>query len=280
MIRRTLRRGPIAVRPGTAPGAPLGGGPGRGLLGLAGVAGFLVVAEAAGRTGLIPEFLPYVSHVLATAAALPLDAGFRADVLATLGPCLLGLGIAIGVAVPAGLLFGTVPFMERSARPLVEFLRPIPSVALIPLAVFLFPDGNDAKTALVVYTCSWPLLINTLYGLADVDPLAKDTLRGFGFGPLAVALRVSLPSAAPFIATGVRIAVSVTLIVAVSVELLAPGGGGIGAFQSLAGSANRLDRVLAATVWAGLLGLGANLLFSAAERRLFRWHHTRTGARA
>ncbi|WP_188197304.1 ABC transporter permease [Nonomuraea sp. SYSU D8015] len=247
------------------------------LLGAGGIAGFLVLAELAGRAGLIPDVLPRVSDVLAAAARLPLEAQFRADVAATLAACVSGLAIAIAVAVPAGLVFGTVPVMERSARPLVEFLRPIPSVALIPLAMFLFPVSHDAKTALIVYTCSWPLLINTMYGLSDVDPLAKETLRSFGFGPLAVVLRVSLPSAAPFIATGVRIAIAVTLIVAVSVELLAPGGGGIGAFLSLAGSANRVDRMLAATVWAGLIGLAANVLFTAAERRVFRWHHARTG---
>ncbi|MGW0811429.1 ABC transporter permease [Nonomuraea sp. NPDC002799] len=249
----------------------------RGMLGVLGVAAFLVLAELAGRAGLIPDVLPYMSDVLAAAALLPLEAQFRADVLATLAACASGLTIALAVAVPAGLLLGTVPFMERSARPLVEFLRPIPSVSLIPLAMFLFPASQDAKTALIVYTCSWPLLINTMYGLGDVDPLAKETLRSFGFGPLAVVLRVSLPSAAPFIATGVRIAVSVTLIVAVSVELLAPGGGGIGAFLSLAGSANRIDRMLAATVWAGIIGLAANLLFTAGERRVFRWHQARTG---
>ncbi|MEW9550447.1 ABC transporter permease [Nonomuraea sp. NPDC050783] len=247
------------------------------LLGGAGVVAFLAVAEAAGRAGLVPEALPYMSDVLAEAARLPAEAAFRADVLATLAACASGLAIAIGVAVPAGLLLGTVPVLERSVRPLVEFLRPIPSVSLIPLAMFLFPAGQDAKIALIVYTCSWPLLVNTLYGLGDVDPLAKETLRSFGFGPPAVALRVSLPSAAPFIATGVRIAVAVTLIVAVSVELLAPGAGGIGAFLSLAGSANRVDRMLAATLWAGALGLGANLLFVTAERRLFRWHHARAG---
>ncbi|SEG55033.1 NitT/TauT family transport system permease protein [Nonomuraea solani] len=249
----------------------------RPLLGVLGVAGFLALAELAGRIGLIPDVLPYTSRVLAAAVELPLEAGFRADVAATLLACVTGLAIAIAVAVPAGLLFGTVPFVERSTRPVVEFLRPIPSVSLIPLAVFLFPAGQDAKVALIVYTCAWPLLINTMYGLSDVDPLAKDTLRSFGFGPLAVVLRVSLPSAAPFIATGVRIAVSVTLIVAVSMELLAPGGGGIGAFLSLAGGANRIDRMLAASAWAGFIGLAANLLFTAGERRLFRWHHARTG---
>ncbi|WP_343950541.1 ABC transporter permease [Nonomuraea longicatena] len=242
------------------------------LLGVAGVLGFLALAETAGRVGLIdPAAVPLASTVLASALALATDADFLAGVGATLLPCVTGLAIAVGVAVPLGLLLGSVPPVERSVRPLVEFLRPIPSVSLIPLAMFLFTDSQDAKTALIVYTCSWPILINTLYGLADVDPLAKQTLRAFGFGPLSVALRVSLPSAAPFIATGIRIAVSVTLIVAVSVELVAGGEGGIGQFQSVAATGNRVDRVLAASIWAGLIGLGANLLLLALERRVFRW---------
>ncbi|NRQ34410.1 ABC transporter permease [Nonomuraea sp. NN258] len=250
----------------------------RGALGAAGVLGFLALVEAAGRLGLIDrDIMPYVSTVLASAAGLVLEADFLKHVLATLEACAIGLLIAIAVAVPAGLLLGTVPVVERSVRPVVEFLRPIPSVSLIPLAMFLFPDSADAKISLIVYTCSWPLLINTMYGLADVDPLAKETLRSFGFGALPVVVRVSLPSAAPFIATGIRIAVSVTLIVAVSVELIAGGEGGIGTFLSQAGAANRIDRMLAATVWAGVLGLAANLLFTAGERRLFRWHHARAG---
>ncbi|MEU5861972.1 ABC transporter permease [Nonomuraea sp. NPDC047529] len=247
----------------------------RPVLGVAGVAGVLVLTEIAGRAGLVdPGVLPYTSDVLAAAAGLAGDSGFHAQVLATLGACAAGLLIAIALAVPAGLLLGTVPVVERSARPLVEFLRPIPSVSLIPLAMFLFPDSADAKTSLIVYTCCWPLLVNTMYGLADVDPQAKETLRSFGFGPLAVVLRVSLPSAAPFVATGVRISVGVTLIVAVSVELIA-GGDGIGTFLLQAGTANHVDRVLAGTLWAGLLGLAANLMVTSAERRLFRWHHAR-----
>ncbi|MFE3450679.1 ABC transporter permease [Nonomuraea sp. NPDC059194] len=245
-------------------------------LGVAGVLGFLLLLEAAGRAGLI-GVLPPVSAVLVTAAGLAVDGAFLSDVGVTLAACASGLLIAVVTAVPAGLLLGTVPAVERSVRPLVEFLRPIPSLSLIPLAMFVWTDSQDAKTALVVYTCSWPLLINTMYGLADVDPVAKDTMRGFGFGPLSILWRVSLPSTAPFIATGVRIAVSVTLIVAVSVELIAGGAGGIGTFLVQAGSANRVDRMLAATIWAGALGLGANALFTAAERRLFGWHRARAG---
>lgn len=107
------------------------------------------------------------------------------------------------MAVPLGVLLGSVPLLGTAARALVELLRPIPSVALIPLAIILFADPTRMKMSLIFYACLWPILINTLYALRDVDPLAKDSLRAFGFGTLSVLWRVSLPSAAPFIATGV-----------------------------------------------------------------------------
>ena len=75
----------------------------------------------------------------------------------------------------------------------------------------------------VVFAAVWPVLINTIYGVRQVDPVAVATMRSFGFGPLSIAGRVALPSAAPFIATGVRIAASLAFIVAVAVELVSTG---------------------------------------------------------
>ncbi|MDH2428075.1 ABC transporter permease [Sphaerisporangium sp. TRM90804] len=248
----------------------------RALRGALGAAGFLLLMEALGRAGVIDTYtLPLVSSILAGAAGLLADPGFLAGVGGTLSSCAAGLLLACALAVPSGLVMGTLPAVDRAVRPLVEFLRPIPSVALLPLAMFLFTSGEQGKIALVVYTCCWPLLINTMYGMRDVDPLAKETLRSFGFGSLDVVRRVSLPSAAPFIATGVRIAASVALIVAVSVELVA-GGDGIGTFVSDAAAGNRRDLMIAATLWTGVIGLLVNTLLAATERRAFRWHHTRS----
>ncbi|MCG5219076.1 ABC transporter permease [Streptosporangium sp. KLBMP 9127] len=245
--------------------------------GAAGVCGFLLIAEALGRTGVIdPVVLPLASTVLGETLGLAADPDFLLQLGNTLDACGVGLLFSVAIAVPAGVLLGTFRKVERSARPLVEFLRPIPSVALIPVAQFLFRDPEYAKVSLVIFAASWPLLINTMYGMREVDPLAKETLRSFGFGPLAVIGRVSLPSAAPFIVTGLRIAVSVTLIVAVSVELFV-GGTGLGTFMSAAAAGNQRAEMLGAVVWAGLLGLAANGLLAGAERRLFRWHHARTG---
>jgi NitT/TauT family transport system permease protein len=251
------------------------------LRGAAGTAGLLLVAEAAGRSGLVDQaLLPPVSTVLARAAGLVADPAFLADAGNSLTSWITGLLLTVALAVPAGLVLGGVPGAEPAVRPLIEFLRPIPSVALIPLAILLFPEQLQMRVAVVVYAACWPVLVNTLYGLRDVDPVARDTLRGFGFGPLSVLLRVSLPSAAPFIATGVRLAASVAIVLVVSSELVAGGIGGIGVFINQAASGGRTDLMIAATVWTGLFGLAVNALLVRAERRLFRWHHMTTGQAA
>ncbi|WP_214326205.1 ABC transporter permease [Nonomuraea sediminis] len=251
---------------------------GRLLRGAIGAAGFLAVAELVFRFGLGDNVdFPPPSVVLYQAALVLADPEFLAGVGQTLTNWALGLLAAVAVGVTAGVLLGALSPVERAIRPLLEFLRPIPSVAIIPLAILLIPDDGMMKISVIVYASIWPILINTLYGMREVDPLAKESLRSFGFGPLAVLVRVSLPSAAPFVATGVRIAAGIALILAVSAELLAGGTAGIGVFVIQAGSGNRTDLILAATFWAGAIGLIANAVLLAGERRLFRWHKIRTG---
>jgi NitT/TauT family transport system permease protein len=127
-----------------------------------------------------------------------------------------------------------------------------------------------------VYAATWPILINTLYALADVDPLAKDTLRSFGFGRLAVLWRVTLPFAAPFVTTGIRISAAIGLIVVVSAELFS-GGGGLGTYLSQTQSGGgRPDLLLAGALWAGLIGLAVNAGLVWTERKVFAWHAART----
>jgi NitT/TauT family transport system permease protein len=245
------------------------------LRGAVGIAAFLVLAEAAGRLGLI-DSMPLASDVLARTVALVADADFPAAVVQTLAAWALGLLVTTVVMVPLGVLLGTVPRAERALRPFVEFMRPIPSIALIPLAILFFQDVFLAKVAIIIYAATWPILLNTMHAVRDVDPLARETMRSFGFGPASVLRFVSLPSAAPFILTGIRLSASIGIIVGISTELFAVGAAGIGAFLITAQSgAGGIDSVVAAAVWAGLIGLAVNGLFVYAGRRLFRWHHAR-----
>lgn len=246
-------------------------------LGAAGVVGVVVVLEAVSRAGLVDDTaLPPMTTVLREAGKLAVDQEFLVDVGATLKAWFGGLALAVLVAVPLGVLLGSVPLLGTAARAMVEMLRPIPSVALIPLAIILFADPTQMKMSLIFYACLWPILINTLYALRDVDPVAKESLRSFGFGTPAVLWRVSLPSAAPFIATGVRIAASVALVVVISTELLAGGVNGVGIYLSDTQSGGgRTDLLLAGACWAGVLGLLANAALLRLERVAFRWHSAR-----
>lgn len=250
-----------------------------------GVLGALLVfgaCEAVSRAGIVSRsYLPPASQVITRAAELAGDPSFLNGVAATLRAWALGLGLACGLAIPAGLLLGSVPVADAAARAVVEFLRPLPSVALIPLVSLLLGSGTQTKVALITYASVWPVLFNTVYGLGETDPLAKDTLRAFGFGRLSVLLRVELPATAPFIAAGVRISASVALILAVATEILSGFGEGLGIFIAQAETATDGTRdVLAGVVWAGALGLVINGVLERAERRLFPWTPGRRKAEA
>ncbi|MEQ4724070.1 ABC transporter permease subunit [Nonomuraea sp. B19D2] len=248
---------------------------------VAGALAFAALIELVSRTGLADrEFLPPATEILGRAAALVSDPAFRAHALTSLLAWAIGLGLAALLAVPLGLLLGSVPIVDAATRSVVEFLRPIPSVALIPLVSLLIGTGLQVRVTLVVYASLWPILYNTMYGLRGVDPMAKESLRSYGFGPASVLLRVSLPSSAPFITTGFRLAAGVALILTVSTEIVAGRGEGIGVFIFFAGIAvpARMTDILAAVFWVGLFGVLVNALLVAAERRAFRWHHARLGA--
>ncbi|MGH3167628.1 MAG: ABC transporter permease [Trebonia sp.] len=242
--------------------------------GVVGVVVFLILAELAGLA--IPQsVLPRMSTILTEAARLLTNGQFISDVGATVEAWALGLVITVVIAVPLGLVLGSLPGVRFATRAVVEFLRPIPSVALILLVSLLVGSGLRMTLTLIVYGCAWPILYNTIAGLDDVDPVAKETLRAFGFGRFSVAWRVALPSAAPFIATGIRIASAIALILDIGAGYVlgAINGPGIGAFiAGLTSSASDTAEILAATFWAGILGLALNLLLLWAERRLLPWH--------
>ncbi len=198
-------------------------------------------------------------------------ADFWLNIGLTLEGWALGLGIAICLAFPAGVLIGSSQVLYRMVRAPIEFLRPIPSVAMIPLAVLVFGTDLPNTIFLVTFACFWPLLFQAIYGVQEVDPIAQDTARSFGFDRLARLWYVVLPSASPYLATGLRIASSVALILAVTSELIV-GAPGLGQAVLVAQSSGDYPLMYALIVVAGLLGLGLNELFRRLERGGLRWH--------
>jgi ABC-type nitrate/sulfonate/bicarbonate transport system permease component len=183
----------------------------------------------------------------------------------------LGLGIATALAVPIGIVIGSSRLLYRASRAVIEFLRPIPSVALIPLAILIYGTGLQSKVFLATFACFWQMLVQTLYGVQDVDPVATDTARSFGFSRVQRLFRVTLPSSIPYIATGLRIASAVSLILNVTAELVI-GSAGLGRSINVARSGGDVELMYALIIATGLLGVVLNAIFVQGERRLLHWH--------
>jgi ABC-type nitrate/sulfonate/bicarbonate transport system permease component len=198
-------------------------------------------------------------------------ASFWTAVGNTLEGAAIGLGIACAVAIPVGIVVGSSNLAYRSLRAVIEFLRPIPSVALIPLAVLVYGTGLESKVFLVIFASFWPVLVQALYGVQDVDPVAMDTARSFGFGRASRMWHVTLPSATPYIATGIRISAAVALILAVTAELVI-GAPGLGKEINVAREGGASDVMYALIIVTGLLGWLLNALFTRLERRALHWH--------
>jgi NitT/TauT family transport system permease protein len=242
--------------------------------GVASVIVVLALSEIIGRLANIdPIILPRTSSVLVQAVKLLGDGAFLSAVGTTLEAWLIGLLIATGAGALLGIAMGAIRPLEVALRPITEFLRPLPSVTLVPLFLLLLQSDESSEIATIAFGALWPILINTLYGMRDVDPLVRETMAAFGFDRLSVLGRVSLPATAPFIATGVRLGAAVALVVAISAELLSGGTSGIGSYLAVAQSAPDSTTVtVAVVVWSGLLGLLIDVVLARLQRSLFGWH--------
>ncbi|WP_298177096.1 ABC transporter permease [Saccharomonospora sp.] len=245
---------------------------------IAGLIAFLVLWELVIRLGVIAEQdVPPASVVLTRIVELFGQEEFLRDVIASVLAWLIALGIAVAIAVPLGLVLGNFPYVRMATRSVVEFLRPIPSVALIPLVLVSIGGGPEAKIILAIYAAVWPILYNTIYAFDEIDQLLIDTARSCGVSKAGVLTTVALPHAAPFVFTGIRISASVGLIVIVSTEFIAGSSAGLGSFiLQAAHGAGRTDLVLAGTVVAGLIGYLANEGLERLGGRLFKWHKATT----
>jgi ABC-type nitrate/sulfonate/bicarbonate transport system permease component len=243
------------------------------------VAAFLALWQFVSRAGLISEQdLPAMSTTFRELWSMMHTREFWAAFGQTVRGWALGLGIATALAVPLGILLGSSQFALRAFRIPIEFLRPIPSAALIPLLFLTLGTTLKSEVFLAAFGAFWPLLVQTIYGVRDVDPVAIDTASSFGVGRFERLYRIKLPSSIPYIATGLRISSAVSLILAFTAELFM-GTGGLGQIMNVSESFGQTVQVYALALATGFLGLAIYVVFAAIERRALRWHPSqRVGA--
>jgi len=238
----------------------------------------VILAWALGNaSGLIDvSVLPPVGLVGGRVLTIVAEPEFHAAFLHTVFDALRGLAIASFLAIPLGVLIGMFPALDRATRILLDFGRSFPVIALLPILVLLFGATAAMKIVAITIACFFPILLQSIYGARRLEPTIVDTIRAYRIPPHLRFFKVLLPAAGPYIATGLRIATTVAILVSVGVEIvsLAPG---MGREISLSRSYNETATTFAYIVYAGLLGVAVTLLWDWLEMRLLAWH-LRAGA--
>jgi ABC-type nitrate/sulfonate/bicarbonate transport system permease component len=240
------------------------------LQGYAFVVVFIIFLEIAARAGWLTSYVPPPSVLFTALWRGLIDGDVSSQIGTTLGVYIRALALGAFLAISVGILMGTYRPVFDSLKIIMEFLRPVPSVAMIPLCILFFGLGATMRISVITYAVFWPMLINTIYGVRAIDPLALDVARNFGITGYEALVRVTLPSALSSIMTGFRISATIALIVTITTELVA-GNSGIGFYISQMEQANRLPEMYGAIVLTGILGYVLNTFYFWLEHKVIFW---------
>jgi ABC-type nitrate/sulfonate/bicarbonate transport system permease component len=248
---------------------------GRPLLGVAVFFAALGVWEAWAR--IEPSFLvPPASTVLEQAWDVWPTSDFLSGVAASLKRLAVGYVIGAAIGVGLGLLMGSSRQTRRTLEPLVELARATPPIALVPVAIVLLGLGNGMQISVIAFGLVFPVLVNTIAGVRGVSPEVRDTASMLHVGTVERVLRVYTPAALPSIVAGLRIALSIGLVLVVVSEFVGTGNG-LGHYILFQQAQYDIAAMYSGLLFLGLLGYALNRVFLVLERRLLFWHYGSLG---
>jgi ABC-type nitrate/sulfonate/bicarbonate transport system permease component len=200
----------------------------------------------------------------------------RTDVLPSIGRMLAGYAIGCVVGIAIGIPVGYLRGLEPWVRPVLEFMRALPAPVILPMALLLLGANTGMKIAVIAFGSSWAVMLNSIDGARNVDPLLIDTGKVNRLGTSAILRRIVLPASMPQIFAGMRTALGIALILMVFSEMIGSDSG-LG-FQILTSQRRFLvPETYGGVLLIGLIGWAFTVVFSFTERRVLAWHHGRTG---
>ncbi|TXS47845.1 ABC transporter permease [Streptomyces sp. t39] len=232
--------------------------------------------EAAPRLGLVDAtFLPPFSDVASAWWGLARDGLLAEHTWASLGRSLTGFGLAVAVAVPLGLLIGWYRRLADLLGPLLEVFRNTAALALLPVFVLLLGIGETSKVSIVLYACTWPVLLNTISAVRSVDPTLLRLARSMDLPAHRIFQKVILPASVPSVFTGIRLAGAVAILVLVAAEMVGAKAG-LGYLVNASQFNFAIPEMYAGIITISAIGVTFNQLLVALERRFTSWR-TPTG---
>jgi len=233
--------------------------------------GFLAVWELGSRTGVIPErTLAAPSSVVVTLWSMIVSGELLDNLAVSFARAAAGLLIGVSIGITLALVAGLSKKGEAAIDPIIQIKRTIPTLALTPLFIVWFGIGETPKVALIAFASVFPVYLNLYSGIRGVDVRLIEGARSFGLSQAEVIWHVVLPGALPALLTGLRYSLSVSILVLVVAEQI-NASAGLGYLVNNARDFMRTDIIVVCLlVYAGL-GLGADALVRAIERRALAW---------
>jgi ABC-type nitrate/sulfonate/bicarbonate transport system permease component len=232
--------------------------------------------ELASRAEMLnPLFFPPVTKILKSFLALISSGEIPAQILSSVRRAAAGYVLAAAVFIPLGILMGLFDGLRRALETVVEAARPIPPPVVVPVAMLFFGLGDGMKIFVIFFSSAWPILLNTIDGVKNIDRVLVHTARTFGLSQGRAIVKIILPAASPQIMTGLRVALAITLILVVISEMVGSSDG-IGYFILDAQRRLKVDRMYAGMLSLALLGYLLNQLFVLFANYFLSWHRGMT----
>ncbi|NUO42776.1 MAG: ABC transporter permease [Streptomyces sp.] len=231
----------------------------------------VLLVVTAGSTSF---YFPPLTEVLAALWHELAHGDLVEDLLFSLRNIVLGLALATAVGVGAGLVIGEVRTLRLATGPLLDFARATPTVGFVPVIILTLGIGSGPKVFLIFLGSVWPILLNTISGVRSIGPAVHETARGYRIPWPLRFRRVILPGALPQILAGVRVALSIAVVLMVVSEIYGSPIG-LGNFILRSGSSFHVAETWAGTILIGIVGYALSVLLLLVEHRLLGWYHQR-----
>lgn len=248
------------------------------IIGFVGLLLLIVVWEWLARLGVVtPQQLP-APTVIAAAGWDEIVAGdLPEQALITARHLVVSYALATLVGIPVGFVLGRSRLLHAALEPLIEFLRPMPVIAVLPIALLILGLGDTMICTVIAFGSGWIILLHAMDGARGVDPVLMETGATFRVSRLRLFLTIVVPAAAPQTFTGLRVGLSISVIITFVVELVSGFSGGLGDYVGQLQGALRTPEAYAGIVTLALLGYVLGQLLLLVESRLMAWHRGATG---
>ncbi|MFB5281085.1 ABC transporter permease [Peribacillus sp. Hz7] len=227
--------------------------------------------EIAPRIGLVDQaFFPTFSSVVISWWDMVISGELFAHFMASITRSVSGFGLALLIAIPLGLMIGWYPLARELLNPVLELFRNTAALALLPVFMLLLGIGETSKIAIVLFACTWPILLNTIAAVGNVDPLLIKSARSMNLSSYQLFLKVILPASVPTIFTGIRMAGTGAILVLIAAEMVGAKEG-LGYLITYSQYNFQIPEMYAGILTIALLGLLINQGLSMLERKFSKW---------